>query len=61
MNALADGLRAEADALEALAVAKRAQADALDHAPTVASEAEYVTVDDAARVFEVSRRTIFAW
>jgi excisionase family DNA binding protein len=62
--ARASALRAQADALVAQARALRDEADALDKeaAPTAAEPVTlYATVDEAARAFAVSRRTIFDW
>jgi excisionase family DNA binding protein len=58
---LADALRAEALALEAMARSRREQADELDAAAVPRDEGIYITVDEAARRFEVSRRTVFEW
>jgi excisionase family DNA binding protein len=62
-RALATARRMEADGLELLAKAKRLEADALEaDEDRGASEAPvYFTVEQAAKEFDVSRRTIFEW
>jgi hypothetical protein len=54
-------LRAQAAALEASARALRAQADALEQEPDAPEPPLYLTIADAARHFNVSKRTVGAW
>jgi excisionase family DNA binding protein len=66
VNARAVALRAQADALEAQARAVRAEADALEadapERPAATDEDRvYITISEAARRFDVSRRTVCSW
>jgi excisionase family DNA binding protein len=57
-------LRAQADALAAQALAVRAEADALELESATKPANDpivFATIDEAAREFDVSRRTIFDW
>jgi excisionase family DNA binding protein len=62
----AAALRLQADALELQARALRAEADAIEAeadqpANGNGADAVYLTVEEAARRFNVSKRTIFDW